>query len=318
MGKLSILTRIFGKSKGSHPTYNFCCPREHPNSKVDIGFKMGVNINEDVFNCFVCGYHGKANSLIKESGDYCDYRDYPDESFFYNSIDIKDAIAKLPNDCISYREHAETYEYLLGRGFNEEILDFYDVKYSKTNNIILSSYDKSNILNFWTSNYPEKKNSKYVNGKNYSFILGDYIGLENNNIIINENNIDFRMPLYIFEGYYDFYSMYPYTNVTASLGKTIKKRLREEIIKNKTPFIISFDYNDKNAQLNAENFVNEMEEYNVLGIKFPYKYNKDINEDLKKQNYDNIKKFKKESITELFRVIRKFSIEYRKSRTSLY
>ena len=89
--KLKILTSILGSYYKSSDELLFHCPRcEHHKRKLSL------NIDKNVFKCWVCDYKGKdIYRIVKRFGDYVQKQDW---KAFTNTVDVENFTTKLFDD----------------------------------------------------------------------------------------------------------------------------------------------------------------------------------------------------------------------------
>lgn len=289
MGKITILTNILGSYNRSNNNYSFNCPSDDASHKGgDVDNKMNYSSENNLFYCWVCGYGGHVSRLVKEYG-----REYLTEliDLLESEGDTKaqELIkqyyeVKLPNDTTKITSDASKvlYDYLKSRGFSDECIDYYNFSFSENdyfkNKVIIPSYGADNRLNYYCLNDYLHKSTKYSYATYYDVLLKKNISVPKSDRILNESNINWNSPLFIFEGAMDAYSLYPYTNVTYTYGKVMQEVLLNKIKRNKTPTFIVYDEEDKKAQKNAVEYVLELQKNNVVSDNIKIKGFKDYNE----------------------------------------
>lgn len=101
--------------------------------------------------------------------------------------------------------------------------------YDYSNRIIIPSYDKKGILNYYFGRSYYEDTQKHMNSN-----------VKKTDVIIFENLLDFKYPLNIVEGGFDAIKVR--INAVPTLGKEIHELLLKKIISHKTPINIMYDY----------------------------------------------------------------------------
>ena len=295
MDKISILTSILGSYNRSNNNYSFNCPSDDASHKGgDINNKLNYSTENNLFYCWVYGYGGHVSRLVKEYG-----REYLTELIDQlegeGDSNVQELLkqyyeVRLPSNTtkITSENSKVLYDYLKGRGFSDDCIDYYNFSFSEENyyksKVIIPSYGADNRLNYYCLNDYLHKSTKYSYATYYDTLLKKNISIPKTDRILNESNINWNSPLFIFEGAMDAYSLYPYTNVTYTYGKVIQEVLMDKIKRNKTPTFIVYDEGDTKAQENAVNYVLELQNNNVISDNIKIKNFKDYNEYSKNNN----------------------------------
>lgn len=274
---ISILTSILGKGKESGSNASFCCPnKDHPDHKGgDIDYRLSFFNNLNNFNCWVCGYKGFTQNLIKEYGNSIQLSDFRLYSKFTEKQEKKSSPFYLPK---AYKEISEECPDFLAdrlkhRNISMECAEFYRIG-SMYGYPILPSIGKNGNVEFYTKDnvggFPKYLFPKDVAKEEY---------------IMNIGNIIPDVPLIVFEGFYNAISLYPYTNVTWLNGKVFHKKFKEYVFSNRIPVFLFLD----NELKSNENCLEFMQECLDRGIYCKmigeYEY-KDPNDYLKKGKID--------------------------------
>ena len=147
------------------------------------------------------------------------------------------------------------------------------------NRIIIPSVDKKEKLNYFIARAIDERQPKYLNAQ-----------AEKTKVIFNEKYIDYRKPLMIVEGIFDAAkAMHVYDNVVPLLGSSFNDKfsLYQNILKHKTPIILSLDNNVKMKKVKIlKNMV-----YNGLEVEVTPLT---IDEDLGSSNIKDIEKIFKQ------------------------
>jgi hypothetical protein len=128
--------------------------------------------------------------------------------------------------------HLQPYNYIISRGYTDELLKEYNIgfclegKYKQR--VVVPLYDKKgNIIYFSTRSYTGAK-QKYLNPDT-----------DKDDLIFNENRIDWEKPIYITEGVFDGL---PIPNHFLLLGKSLSEFKWKAIYDNaKSDIVIALD-----------------------------------------------------------------------------
>lgn len=253
--KLSFLKGFLGQCKFNHNTKEaeFFCPSCKHHKQ-----KLAVNIDTDVYQCWVCGKKGTILSLLydvkvpsekissyisvfkpknvnKKSGIRCvqvlignQYvpslpKEYQPLSTSKNSFFCKNAFAYLKS-----RDLPEDYilKYKLGFCSTGEY----------TNRIIIPSFDKEGNLNFFTG--------RDITGQSSIPYLNDIKNMPKgykNTIIVNELNVDFSKTVIITEGFFDMFKSVPNTVPLCGSSFTKEGLLFNTLVQNQSDVILALD-----------------------------------------------------------------------------
>ena len=234
---VELLTDVLGEhhqhyeSKGQ---ISFDCPVCAEEKGLDKGDGKGnleINYIRHVYKCWACGEtHGTHGPLGKLFDGYATKA----QKKLYNLIkpeelkqeEKKKVRLRLPEGYISFKEsnprfipHIEAYKYLQSRGITDEIIDKYKIGYTVSGEfayrIIVPSYDKEGILNYYVARAWTKKKMKYKNPT-----------VPKDEIIFNEGLIDWTKDVYLVEGAFDGFFL---DNSIVMLGKKMSKLLFETL-----------------------------------------------------------------------------------------
>lgn len=249
---LKLLESFLGQSyKGL--TDDLQCQFDCPVCSMNKGLYEGdgkhnleVNLQKLKFNCWVCGQtdetYGSISKLIKMFGSYdvlIEYKEIiqsikqtklyelkfntndfidTDEEFLQDSGILLPYGFKPLNENDYFSKNA--INYLKNRNINQEIIDKYNIGYignSKdkklSNRIIVPSYDKFNILNYWVgrdyiNDKTNKWRTKYENPESVK-----------SEIVFNEGKINWYGDITLVEGVFDHIII---PNSIPLLGKVLK------------------------------------------------------------------------------------------------
>ena len=240
--KLKILKSSLGTHYCSNDELIFKCPKCNHHKR-----KLSVNIQKNVFKCWVCDYRGNdLFPLVKG-------RDLKHEwKLITNTIDISrfdDLFAESEQDCeIQALELPEYFvslsdsnlssqgtqakKYLLGRGFTEEQILLYKIGFCfhgrYKNRVIIPSFDFNGKVNYFIARAFDENRFKYMNPQ------------ASKDIIFNDIFIDWKKPIVLVEGFFDSVK---YENSIPILGSTLSRSsvLFNKIIENSKKVYICLD-----------------------------------------------------------------------------
>ena len=240
-----ILESILGKPSkkiNDDLQLQFNCPVCSENKGLAGGdgkYNLEVSLKKMKFNCWVCGQTdntcGNISKLIKKFGNdilldeyYKCIKSLKESKLYELNIEDKNDVIEdtdlfLPNNFIKIESinniPFKVKNYLIKRGINDRIINKYNIGYtpfikgdSISQRIIIPSYNSYGELNYWVgrdySGNPNVK-QKYKNPN-----------IEKQNIIFNENKINWYGDITLVEGPFDHICV---PNSIPLLGKCIKK-----------------------------------------------------------------------------------------------
>jgi len=224
-------------------------------------FKLAINLKKLAWHCWVCGTSGRSpygllkklrrpvadfkrlEGIIPHWEDRRAYARSSDENISVQRVSIPSNFIPLwiSTNLLSYR-HAISYlnQRQLGLSHIMKYQIGYCTEGKYENKIIIPSYDKHGILNYFVarSMYPvESPHQRAYDNPNVS-----------KDIIMFENHIDWRMPVTLCEGVFD--AMAIGRNAIPMLGKTPSSALIHAIQMNNPPkLILALDSDAKDASL---------------------------------------------------------------------
>jgi len=263
--KLSILKDIFGSYQRTGGEYLFYCPKcDHHKSK------LSVNIDKNVFKCWVCEYSGaNIHRLVRRHGNYNQQKAWKKFQETFNLGEFEATIhnmfeeeekevpcsTPLPEEFISLANKNLPYSalpalrYLRDRGVTKKDVAYWKIGYCPEgdykNRIIIPSFNSDGRADFfvgrtYTSGWP-----KYMSPQT-----------SRNNIVFNKLFLDFQSDITITEGVFDAIVAGP--NAVPILGSNLKENstLFQEIVKHDTPVYIALDVDaEKKAMRLIENLL---------------------------------------------------------------
>lgn len=241
----NLLVSILESFLGDHRKHNedtgqiaFDCPVCSAEKNLPNGDGKGnleINYNKNMFKCWACPdtnhMHGPVVKLLKKHATPKNLRDYllvkPDADVIVNH-EREEIIVTLPegykklSECTGteYNYHS-AMNYLKSRGITDWIIKEFNIGYTTKgpfyNRIIIPSYDIEDKLNYFIARwFPKEYNKlKYINPT-----------AEKQQIIFNENKINWDSTIYIVEGVTDHIVI---PNSIPLLGKIISDKLLEEL-----------------------------------------------------------------------------------------
>lgn len=265
---LNILQEHMGApDKGKGDEYVYHCPFCNHHKK-----KMNVNIETQKYHCWVCDTKGKKiSSLLWKLGaekQYINTIKKIYEDGYYDKDEITEDTPKilfLPREYISLiseqpknPHYRNAIKYLSNRGILKNDIIKYNIGYCEKgqymNRIIIPSYNKDNILNYFIAR------SFYENEK-YAYKNPPI----SKNVVALENQINWNLPIVLVEGIFDAIAVR--RNAIPLFGKFIPKKLIEAIFRNgvKTIYIML----DEDAQKQALYYVELFNKQDIQVINIP-------------------------------------------------
>jgi len=250
---LSIFKRVLGEPKSEKENttqFEFNCIKpkcRHDHDKFNLNF----NSDKNIFHCWKCNYSGGVHKFAEDYGTEFEKQQVenliPRDSYvkpeinLFDNIPTEEVICKLPfgfkpfSWSVQSIFRQQALDYLFSRGISKEVIQKYNLGYVEEgyfkDRIIIPSYNTNNNLNYFVGRVIDnsiKPNYQIPNVKK----------VPKNNIIFNENNVNFDLPVYLVEGVFD---MFPLYNVVPMLGKIPSIALLRKLIKHKSKVIICLD-----------------------------------------------------------------------------
>ena len=234
---VELLTEFLGdphqhyESKGQ---ISFDCPVCAEEKGLDSGDGKGnleINYGKHVYKCWSCGEtHGTHGPLGKLFDQYAT----KGQKKVYNLIkpeelkqeDVKRPKLRLPEGYTTFKDsnprfipHMEAYRYLQSRGITDEMIERFKIGYTVSGDfayrIIIPSFNKEGVLNYFVARSWVPKKMKYKNPS-----------VPKDEIIFNESLIDWDKDVYLCEGAFDSFFL---SNSIVMLGKKMSKLLFETL-----------------------------------------------------------------------------------------
>ena len=191
---------------------------------------LEINYCRHIYKCWSCsethGTQGPLGKLFDRFGTKQAKKTYnlvrPDEEKFI----AKKVQVRLPQGYKEFKDsnprfipHNEALRYLYKRGITDEIIEKYHIGYTSDGDfayrVIIPSFDKENVLNYFIARSWVPNKMKYKNPT-----------VPKETIIFNEKNIDFTKDIYLVEGAFDMLFL---DNAIPLLGKHVSPMLFDRL-----------------------------------------------------------------------------------------
>ena len=240
-----ILNETLGNYIDKGHEYLFSCPSCNHHKR-----KFSINLDKNVFKCWVCDYRGRnIRRVVRSYGTYTQLQKW---DAITNRTDLerfadlfveqqhKESPQKLelPTEFVSLCHDKipatglYALRYLKSRGITDEDIVRWKIGYCFSgeyrNRIIFPSFDNDGDINYFVGRTYSGDSYKYKNPK------------ASKNIIFNQLYIDWNKDLTIVEGIFDALVA---GNAVPILGSTLRSdsELIREIVRNDTPVYIALD-----------------------------------------------------------------------------
>lgn len=247
--KLKLLKKALGRCWSNDDEHQFHCPKCNHHK-----LKLSVNIEKDVFKCWICDYSGtKISPLIRRYAPayYADWRSLAGEVDLsrYNTIFAEHV--PEPPQAIDLPENFQTLtgkktkikaralEYLYTRGFTDRDILTWKIGFCDygeyQDRVIIPSFDNDGNVNFFVA-------------RSYT---GDWMKYKNprvsKDIIFNDLNIDWDDDVILTEGVFDAMKC---RNAVPLLGSTLREssRLFQKICDLKPDVYLALDEDAKEKE----------------------------------------------------------------------
>lgn len=230
---VELLRDVLGHEKQHYESkgqISFDCPVCAAEKGLENGDGKGnleINYSKHVYKCWSCGEtlgtQGPLGRLFDKYATKSQKKVYnlikPEE---LKKEESKKPKLKLPEGYTTFEEsnprfipHIEAYKYLQSRGITDEIIKKYKIGYTVKGDfayrIIVPSYNKEGVLNYFVARSWVPKKMKYKNPT-----------AEKDQIIFNEFLIDWDKDIHICEGAFDAFFL---DNSIVMLGKKMSELL---------------------------------------------------------------------------------------------
>lgn len=207
------------------------CAEEKGLDKGDGKGNLEINYGKHVYKCWSCsetyGTHGPLGKLFNQYATKQQKKLYdlikPEE---LKKQELKKPKLRLPEGYVKFKDsntrfipHIEAYKYLKSRGITDEMIDKFNIGYTVSGDfayrIVIPSYNTEGVLNYFVARAWVPKKMKYKNPS-----------VPKDEIIFNENLIDWNKDIYLCEGAFDALFL---DNAIVMLGKVMSKLLFETL-----------------------------------------------------------------------------------------
>jgi len=276
---LDLIEDVLGepiKSYENKHQYAYNCPI------CDEGKNKGnleVSLTKHLYHCWSCGdeydnTHGTLGKLFDVFGTKKQKKLYdlikPEElkvkEIFYPKITLPEGFVTFEESNPLHIPRNEAYNYLIDRGITDAMIKKYNIGYTVKGDfayrIIIPSYDKNGVLNYFLGRSWVKRKIKYKNAN-----------APKDEIIFNEHLIDFSQNIYLTEGVLDSIFL---PNPIPLLGKHLSSKLFNLLYeKAEKDIILCLDGDAYKDSLRLYNELNGGKLYDrIQMVKLPY--NKDV------------------------------------------
>jgi DNA primase len=277
---VELLTEFLGDYKQHYESkfqISFDCPCCSEEKGLDGGDGKGnleINYGKHLYKCWACsetyGTHGPLGKLFDQYASKSQKKVYdlikPEE---LKQEDIKRPKLRLPEGYTTFQDsnprfipHMEAYRYLQSRGITDEMIERFKIGYTVSGDfayrIIVPSFNKEGVLNYFTARSWVPKKMKYKNPS-----------VPKDEIIFNESLIDWDKDIYLCEGVFDSFFL---DNPIVMLGKKISELMFSTIYnKANGNIIICLDEDAWTDALNLYHTLNGGRLYNKIKIIKPPK-----------------------------------------------
>lgn len=238
--KINILSDIFGKYQKEKKEYLFLCPSCNHHKR-----KLSINLQKNIYKCWICSFSGKIAKLIKQYGSENQFQEWlslTNQVDHSASEDEKSEEKKvfLPKEFVTLTDFqndfysSEARKYLNKRKVAASDILRWKIGFAHegeyTGRIIIPSFDNQGLINYFVSRSYDGNFVKYKNPPN-----------DRKNIIFNELYLYFDEPLIIVEGVFD--AIRAGGNVVPLLDSILneKYKLFQKIVENKTKIYLALD-----------------------------------------------------------------------------
>jgi DNA primase len=233
---VELLRDVLGDEKmhyDSKGQISFDCPVCAAEKGVEGDGKGNLEVNyfRGVYKCWACaetnGTQGVLGKLFDLFGNKKQRQLWellkPEEEGQKQTprvyVRLPEGYTKFKDSNIRFIPHREAINYLYSRGITDEMIDKYDIGYTVSGDyayrIIVPSYDMEDELNYFVGRAWVPKKMKYKNP-----------AVPKDQIIFNENRIDWEKDVYLCEGVFDAFFL---PNPIPMLGKMLSTKLFESL-----------------------------------------------------------------------------------------
>jgi len=229
---LDILCEILGdpeKVYDSKLQYGYNCPECGVDERKG---NLEVSLEKHLFHCWACG---DVNNMQGPLGKLLDLYGTKQQKKIYNllqpenhkpkekrvtKLKLPEGFTLFKDSSLVYPVRRQAYNYLKQRGINDDIIERYGIGFCDSGafsgRIIIPSYDSKGELNYFIArSWDPNSRAKYKNPET-----------PKDEIIFNENLIDWFKPVFIVEGVFDGLFL---PNSIPMLGKHMSELLFETL-----------------------------------------------------------------------------------------
>lgn len=244
---VDILQTAFGSPKKHNKDrgqISFDCPACGDDKGMPEGDGKGnleVNYNKGIYHCWACGDHnnmrGVIPKLLKRYGTPKQLKDYLilKPEFVQQESGNETIVVGLPEGFIplSNKGNDQGYQmamsYLKKRNIGEDIIKYHNIGYATRgqykNRVIIPSYDDAGHINYYVGrSYDKYTKPKYLNPL-----------AEKENVIFNEQKINWDSTIYLVEGPFDHIVI---PNSIPLLGKILFDKLLDMIYRKAKGYVV--------------------------------------------------------------------------------
>jgi DNA primase len=288
--KLKLLKKALGRCWSNEDEHQFSCPKCNHHK-----LKLSINIDKNVFKCWICDYSGtKISQLIRQCTPayYADWRQLAGEVDLTKYDVIFAEHVPEPPQIIDLPENFQTLtgkktklknralNYLYSRGFADRDILTWKIGFCDygeyQDRVIIPSFDDDGNVNFFVA-------------RSYT---GDWMKYKNprvsKDIIFNDLNIDWDDDVILAEGVFDAMKC---KNAIPLLGSTLREnsRLFQKICERKPDVYLALDEDIKGKEFGI---AKKLREYGIKVMSIDVSGYSDIGEmpqevvEQRKQNAD--------------------------------
>ena len=288
--KLKLLKKALGHCWSNEDEHQFSCPKCNHHK-----LKLSVNIDKDVFKCWICDYSGtKISQLIRQCTPayYADWRQLAGEVdlakydvIFAEHVPEPPQIIDLPENFQTLtgkktRLKNRALKYLYSRGFTDRDILTWKIGFCDfgeyQDRVIVPSFDSEGNVNFFIARSYNDDWMKYKNPK------------VSKDIIFNDLNVDWDDDVILAEGVFDAMKC---KNAVPLLGSTLREnsRLFQKICERKPDVYLALDEDVKGKEFGI---AKKLREYGIKVMSIDVSGYSDIGEmpveivEERKQNAD--------------------------------
>lgn len=279
--KVTILKNVLGAYHRSGGELLFYCPKCKHHKR-----KLSVNLEKDVFKCWVCDYRANSVSrLVRKYGSFLQRREWEElegkvdlskslyDELFGSTEEEQEAVISLPKEFVSLANKnlpitaVKPLNYLKSRGLTRQDIVKWKIGYCSSGEyagrVIIPSFRLDGNVNHFIARTYEDDWMRYKMPEGVS-----------KDIIFNELYVDWKNDLTITEGTFDAVKA---GNAVPLLGSTLREdsKLFQEIVKHDTPIYIALD---PDAEKKAKRLISALLKYDVELYKIDVSGYEDIGE----------------------------------------